>query len=152
MPNALVKRLGALPSRDDSADMVVRKLERMSAVKRAVKDWSQQMEAGICAWIEDHGDLEIPGASGVRYYIGEGKRIRCIDPAKAFIAMLEAAGGDVAAVALAISANGIKQGAAKVILGSEWDKHFVMEKTEGLREGKSKKLKRFDPKYPKYMK
>ena len=65
MPNALVKRLGALPSRDDSADMVVRKLDRMSAVKRAVKDWSQQMEAGICAWIEDHGDLEIPGVVAV---------------------------------------------------------------------------------------
>ena len=150
MESDLVKRMGELPERTASAESIAESIDRIAAVKRAVRDWADQMGGALCAWIEKNGDLEIPGTE-VRFYVGADKRARCIDPAKTFLAILDESGGDIEKAAETIAANGIKTGAAKQILGREWDRHYVTEKVERLKEGKAtqKRLKRYDPRFSK---
>ena len=147
MPRDLVKRMGSLAKASDSPEVIAAKISRISAVKRAAREWAEQMEGSICKWIEQNGDLMVPG-SDVRYYVGSKRTARCVNTVKCFLALLEATGGDVTEAAAAISANGIKSGAAKVLLGAEWDAYFVVEQEDRMQEGKPiRRLKRFDPKY-----
>ena len=123
----------------DDAESVVDRLGQLDVLMSAARQLKDNLEQAVIEWIEEHGDLHVPGMS-VRYYAGIRKSTKCTDVPKAFLALLEASGGDLDKALGTLASGAIKHGAARGLLAEAvFDSLFVTEEKPELKEGKPRK-------------
>ena len=133
---------------DSDAETVVEHLDALNVLARRARELKSILEEAVVSWIEDNGDLHVPGTT-VRYYAGTKKTTKCVDVRRAFEAVLDAAGGDLEAAMETLASNAIKAAAArKVLSGEAYGSLFVTEEKPVLKEGKAtKSLIRVDERF-----
>jgi hypothetical protein len=120
-----------------TAEDMILVLGRVQEAQRELKLMREHVEARLVEKLRT-----LPGRAvqfgTVKYYVGAEKKVKCRDVRLAILALMDAAGGDFAAFSDTLSANAIKQGAAKKVLGPAFDQHFETTTEEVLEEGKAK--------------
>lgn len=131
----------AMNVKDDTPEVLVRKLELAASLKRAVNEFEKNLKAAIAEEVGETGFV-VPGTEIV-YRLGRDKTVSCVDKSKAFNAILEAVGGDLDLAVECLGLNCVKPGAAgKVLEPAVFDRLFVVTMSEP-------KLVRRDPAYAK---
>jgi hypothetical protein len=136
-PRASTPLAAAVAEMDLTAEDMILVLGRVQEAQRELKTMKEHVEAKLVEKLRT-----LPGKSvqfgTIKYYVGVEKKVKCRDVRLAILALMDAAGGDFAAFSDALSANAIKQGAAKKMLGPAFDRFFETTTEEVLEEGKAK--------------
>lgn len=80
----------------------------------------------------------------VKYYVAARSKVKCIDQEAALLALLDHTGGDLTKLADCLSANGLKHGACRTVLGDEYDAHFETITEIDVKTGQPKKQVKAD--------
>lgn len=128
-------------------DDVAYALNRLDSYMQFGRELKQRLEEAVIDWIQANGDLVI---GDVRYYVGVRKTTKCIDVAAAVDALLAASGGDMQAFVACLASDALKHGAAKKVLGEQWDRYFKVEAKPKLENEQPKKeLMKVDERFVK---
>lgn len=133
-----------------SPETLMQTYETIKFYQECLKRLKLMVEAAMMGKIKQSGPLIV--REGVRYVVGTDKMTKCKDVAGAVNAVLDATGGDLAALNMVLSANAIKHGAAKKVLPLDvYGKFFEVITKESLEEeGKKKeKLMKLDDRFLK---
>lgn len=118
-------------------DQVIASIDLLASLKSRVKEIDANHKAALLAWLQYHGELEV---GETRYYVGSEKHTKCNNNRTAIEAILTTCGGDVDSLASCISANGLKPGACKLVLGDDgFASHFTTIVMPDVKTGKPKR-------------
>lgn len=107
---------------DMELDKVKEIMDVIDGAFRAMKEIKAKKDAALLEWIQANGEFEF---GGNKYYVGRKKTVKCYDLSGCVESILSAAEGDWDEFVKSLSANAIKQAAAKTLLGEEeWKKYF----------------------------
>ncbi|WP_428939689.1 hypothetical protein [Fontivita pretiosa] len=143
---ALERAIDALPI-DAAPDAWAELLERVAFVKAAARRLDERIKAKLLERVSSGGDLLI---GTVRYYAGIEKRVEPRDRGAVLAAVLELAGGDVAAAARDfLAAGAFKHGSIRQAAGEDrFAELFEVVEQQELREGRpAKTLKAVDTRF-----
>ena len=147
--NKLMRLCASLATEEDAGNA----MEVLSLMKVLVKQAREDVKTGeqaVMAWMKANGITDLEVSEDIRYYVGTVKRTKILDLRATAEAILDATGGDLDAFCEALSANAIKPGHAKKLLGKAWGDHFDVTEELDLKTGKPKKaLKLADKRYLK---
>lgn len=124
---------------DATVEQIAEAMDKLAFIKQFVKDASAMLESRMLEKIEaTKADIQI---GPKRYYAGTEKQTRCRDNTKAFIALFDATGGDVEAIARdVLRSDCLKPSAAKQLLGeARYEEHFETTVKPVLKDGAPKK-------------
>jgi hypothetical protein len=117
----------------DSLDRALDLFHRVEIVASMVREIKSKCAEQLAKWIEKNGEITM---GDVRYYVGTTKSHKPHDLRYALHRTLEAVGGDLDALADALSSDAFKAGHAKKILGEHFDEVFATTEKLDLRTGK----------------
>lgn len=133
---------------DSTPEAVAAVVQRIDAIKKAVRELDQMKAEVLAEWLGDDRSLEI---GPKRYYMGKTVDKRARDNAKALDALLAAAGGDFEKVAGCISkgASAWKYATARQLLGESYDDHFIETVKTNVKGETIKTVKAVDTRFQK---
>ena len=107
---------------DMSTDEVLAVTEAVDALYERVKEVRAMRDEAMVKYLQNRGDLTV---GETVYTAGKEKRVKCRDNAAAFLAVADAAGGDIDAISDVLASGAWKYGATRALLGDEkFDEHF----------------------------
>ncbi len=129
-----------------TAEEAARLVDLIGAMKRRLKEVTDQCNATLMEYVKKHGDLEV---GVVRYYVGSEKRVKCRGNEATTKAIVEATDGDISALAAALSSDPWKHGHVRKVLGDEkFEELFLTEVVEDMKTGQPRKvLKKADDRF-----
>jgi hypothetical protein len=153
MPNDIIDAIEsdvtALAERDDlTADEVFLLREKLSGVIKRAKDALATVDTFIVGWLPTQPDPRFFIAD-TEYFVAPKKKIKCRSISAAVKAIFEAAGGDEQAFCDTLSANAIKYGEARKLLGDDFEKYFETQIEMGLDHKPVKELKSINTRFLK---
>ncbi len=98
------------------AQIILDLINKVDWIGSRSRELKKELEPKLIAWIEANGDIEV---GTVRYYIGNNKKDKCNDLPLTVQALFTACGGDFETFCSVLSANAIKAGAAKKLIGED---------------------------------
>ena len=122
---------------DSPAERVADVWNRWQSIKRQIAAADEGVKDSIIEWCRKNGDLEV--GEGNRLYVGPKKETRCLNPAAALEALIDATGGDITAVAEALAAQPFKNAAAAKLIGPAASDLWVTEEVPDVKTGKAKR-------------
>jgi hypothetical protein len=132
-----------------SNDEVLLWLDRMSAYLAAARALREVVYQIAIAWIQENGPLIVNDE--IRFGVGHQRTVRCLSVRDTLHAAINAAGGDLDAVAALLSASAWKHGACRsVFTPIEYERFFAVEVKPKLVRGHAEtplKLIRIDDRY-----
>src|SRR4051812_45324984 len=128
MPNDIIDAIEsdvtALAEHDDlTADDLCLLLTRLDGIAKRTRGAKAQLESFLLTWLPTQPVKELQ-IGEVRYYVGPKTKEKCRNVPAAVTALYEATGGDYEAFCDCLSANAIKYGAAKKVLGEKYHDFF----------------------------
>lgn len=129
-----------------TAEEAARLVDLIGAMKKRLKEVSDQCNATLMEYVKKHGDLEV---GVVRYYVGSERRVKCRGNEATTKAIVEAMGGDISALAEALCSDPWKPGHVRKVLGDEkFEELFSTEVVEDVKTGKPRMvLKKADDRF-----
>jgi hypothetical protein len=104
-------------------DEVALALDYLDALERRVREAKAKLRDAVKGWMLATGTKEFM-VGETKWFIAAKKKEKCRDLKAAIEALYLATGGDFDAFVGVLSINAVKPGAAKKVLGSEFDRHF----------------------------
>jgi hypothetical protein len=128
MPNDIIDAIEsdvtALAERDDlTADDLCLLLTKLDGIAKRTRDAKAQLENFLLTWLPTQPVKELQ-IGEVRYYVGPKSKEKCRNVPAAVTALYEATGGDYEAFCDCLSANALKHGACRKVLGDAYADHF----------------------------
>jgi hypothetical protein len=137
-PMSHVEALALAIVPETPADNVLEIYDRIKFYKSELARIHGVCEQQMIEWIKANGDLELNDTS--RFYVGDEKRVKCVNVPAAVEALITACNGDFTAFCEILSSNALKHGAAKKVLPAEvFEQFFATEVVEDLKTGAAKK-------------
>jgi hypothetical protein len=131
MTHIIPPDLGVITT-DMTIDQVMEVKDRLDTAKRLVREADAMMKRALIDYINEHGAFEF---GGIRYYVGSRKKTTCVNVPAAVESILQHVGGDFHAFCDLLAAQPIKHGAARGVLGEDWDIHFTTEVVPDVKTG-----------------
>ncbi len=110
-------------------EQVITIMDQMACMAASIKEVQASHNAALLEWIQANGSFEFGGKT---YIAGKKKSTRCTNDAACLEAIMEATGGDWEAFKAALKSQPVKPGAAKGLLGDDWDNHFEVTTEDKL--------------------
>lgn len=139
----------ALNSDHATEDDALSALTFIARLKELTKQLNQQVEDGVIAFIQAHGDIEM---GTVRWYVGPNKSTKCVNVKGAVEALMNATGGDFDAFCECLASGALKHGACSKVLSPEtYNSLFETKEVTDLKTGVAKgaKLQKIDKRFLK---
>lgn len=114
-------------------EQVIETIDQIDCMMAHAKEVKAAFQASLLEWIQANDSFEF---GGKKYFVGKKKKTKCKDVSRCIEEILEALGGDFDEFVKLLSSQPIKHGAAKEVLGADWDNHFEVT-TEDKLEVKS---------------
>lgn len=131
-----------IPVDSMTSDQVANAVHEADNLLRVVKEYRDLVKDGAIEWIDAHGAIDYESVEGPkRMYVGTTKT-KFIPDGKAeplLEALLNASGGDVAAIGRCISKTGYKVTECKSLIGQDADDFFEVRVTSDIKTGKPKR-------------
>lgn len=134
---AVVSENGITCNEDSSLDDLAAMNSAIEFAYERAKENRKARDDIFIAYINKHGPFTL---GTVRYWLTKPKTVKCKDPGKAFLAVMDACGGDVDAIGRTLSANALKVGQCRTLLGAEFDTHFETIVRDKLESGEAAPL------------
>lgn len=122
-----------------SADEILAVREAIGFARQQLRAIEKEFNDRIIAWMQEHGDIQI--SQTIKLYLGRSKTYKPYKLEDAIDALVKFTNGDWERFCATLSANAIKPGAARRVLGEAFDDHFETTEKEELR------VKTFDAAY-----
>jgi len=106
---------------DMSEDDVLTISEAIDAAYERIKNLRAMRDEAMIAYLKEHGPIE---SGETLYCASTDKTVKCRDNGTTFLAVLDAAGGDVETISGVLASGAFKHGACRTLLGDAWDEHF----------------------------
>ena len=118
-----------------SMDEVLQSLMLVRFAKQAIAESEAKWKQAAIDWIKANGEIRF---GSEKWWVGDSKTTKCIDVRKTVEALLEKTAGDFDHFCTMLSANALKPGACKKLLGDDFKDHFKIEVKEKLETDGSK--------------
>jgi len=118
-----------------TADEVLEARNTLQVFAARLKEVMERADDFTIEWIKRHGEIQ---CGTKRLYVGSKPTTKCLNVAKTLEKLVEIEGGDIGGIARLLASQPIKHGAVRESLGKDWDKHFVVQRKDEVREGKGK--------------
>lgn len=102
-------------------DRVLEIINHIDFVFNEVKAIRAKGQEALLDWVKYNGPFEF---NGTKYCEGKTKTTKCINLAGCIELILNRVGGDFGEFVKLLSANAIKPGATKEVLGKDWETYF----------------------------
>lgn len=102
-------------------DQVLETMNAIDIILERAKEAKAAFNASLLEWVQVNGSFEF---GGKKYFVGKKKKTRCINVAACIEAMLDKLGGDFDEFVKLLASQPIKHGAAREVLGDDWQIHF----------------------------
>ena len=129
---------------DTPPEEVIQLIQLCQYYEQQIKLVRKAAENVGISWVNHNGDIQYEDLDGnvIRHYVGTVKttKLKPDSKAAAIMAILDATGGDLDAMAELLAAQPVKHGACKKVLTEEvWGELFETVEQEDLKTGKPKK-------------
>jgi hypothetical protein len=106
---------------DMPTDDVLAISEAIDSAYERIKELRAMRDEAMITYLIEHGPIE---SGEMLYCASKDKTVKCRDNGAAFLAVADAAGGDVETIAGVLASGAFKHGACRTLLGDTWDEHF----------------------------
>jgi len=120
-------------STEDSRDRAIDLYMRAEVALGMAREIKSIVAEKLAEWIDQNGEITV---GDIRYYVGKSKTQKPRDLREVADRVLTAVAGDLDAFVDVLAANAFKPGAAKKLLGDQFDEVFETTEKLDLRTGK----------------